>query len=888
MTMEIYAPQPLVRLPRTTKVDATTHFGSVFTVRDGVKRRRKEICAATDGDSLSIYEAQSGNIMTSYPVPPTSSFSGPPCSIRFAADGQLLRRSYCAIKLQSLYIQLVESHEKDQQHVKTVKSPEIHDQQSPLLLIDVLTHAADQVLIIQQNGNLTTFSADLSKKLSELSLRPDGHSNLQVLAVQHLTAAEAQKSVLHQRPDILNEANAHTSYLALAYTKVVTGDDARKLFYGLWSIETAANRAWSERKSIFPLLEHELGLLEGSVNDKHCSLGHLASHLYLKSGPTFSTYNLSGLVPTLASTLHTGINGGYEIMAISPAFAICSFQDTLRLYDLRYQSLRLQIDTERTTLKRKRNRMAAEGQIGPVQFVTYLSHSARIIGRRRHYLVAIDISSAANSKRELQVGSKLIQNIGLGVGLHDELRRLGGSVPKLAISASAGNAATTKDWPPVRRRLDELAQAGDVAGFEEVFVNDIRSSLMQSSLPQKMVDDLPSNRFFIPDAKVNYLICKIFQIVSSPNSSGTDHPGDSELKVQIPTFRLVAWLSRLGLVSYKAVRRAMSATNPGTKDVVSATSIVRSLVDADSSLGLLTECLETGFSPYVEEQAAVVQVLLQQALAVVADVAQAPTVDETEPEESGKQEMQIQALATSTSDPTWLPSRLQRTLIMSLDRFGTASAPTISKTLGAVFSQREVLALIQFLRQQLFQGGHTRSFQSLHSDTDSPSLPAMKLDAIVKVLSSCIDAIGPLGFIGALENEDFVGNIIPDLVTEITHATQSLEDATELQGTLRETLRYEESIRKHKGAGGRLTIKGSTAGVNQRPGTIVTLYSEDTKRDDQFQVRDGLPLSLRAENVVNPLKTRKGGGSVSKRSVRHMNMMESMSKGQYSFERLVL
>ncbi len=37
---------------------ATTHFGSVFTVRDGVKRRRKEICAATDGDSLSIYEVR--------------------------------------------------------------------------------------------------------------------------------------------------------------------------------------------------------------------------------------------------------------------------------------------------------------------------------------------------------------------------------------------------------------------------------------------------------------------------------------------------------------------------------------------------------------------------------------------------------------------------------------------------------------------------------------------------------------------------------------------------------------------------------------------------------------------------------------------------------------
>lgn len=62
MTMEISGPHLLVRLPRTARPDASTNIGSVYALRGGLKRRRKEICAAIDGDSLSIYEVQDYNL----------------------------------------------------------------------------------------------------------------------------------------------------------------------------------------------------------------------------------------------------------------------------------------------------------------------------------------------------------------------------------------------------------------------------------------------------------------------------------------------------------------------------------------------------------------------------------------------------------------------------------------------------------------------------------------------------------------------------------------------------------------------------------------------------------------------------------------------------------
>jgi hypothetical protein len=57
-TMDISAPTLLARLPRTNK-PGNIRFGQVFALRNGLKKRRKEICAAVDGNSLNVYEVSS-------------------------------------------------------------------------------------------------------------------------------------------------------------------------------------------------------------------------------------------------------------------------------------------------------------------------------------------------------------------------------------------------------------------------------------------------------------------------------------------------------------------------------------------------------------------------------------------------------------------------------------------------------------------------------------------------------------------------------------------------------------------------------------------------------------------------------------------------------------
>lgn len=57
--MEIGEPVFLARLPKPFSGAGKTRFGPVWGLNDDAKRKRHEVCAATDGDSLNIYSVSS-------------------------------------------------------------------------------------------------------------------------------------------------------------------------------------------------------------------------------------------------------------------------------------------------------------------------------------------------------------------------------------------------------------------------------------------------------------------------------------------------------------------------------------------------------------------------------------------------------------------------------------------------------------------------------------------------------------------------------------------------------------------------------------------------------------------------------------------------------------
>ncbi len=614
-----------------------------------------------------------------------------------------------------------------------------------------------------------------------------------------------------------------------------------------------------------------------------------ASNLFVRVEQSLLSYDLTGMVPILSSTLHTGLSGISEILAISPAFAICSCQDSLRLYDIKYQSTVAQRLTKQANLKRKRN-VASDNGSSPIEFVAYYPQSTRIIGRRHNQLLAIDLTMTV-SKKVLETGSDLLHNIGRGVGNVGKPLEYPGKRPLSQNGGATVESGSTTGWEPLRQRLDQLAEAGDAGGFESVLIAGMLETAKPATTIDTTSDDLPTVPPAFSDVKINYLLSKIFQVTSSSKAEASGQSiSTKQLKIQLPTLRLILWISRLGLLSSRRVEKAIATTTGDVGQTIPAHAVARALLDADPSCTLLANCLANGFGLYVEEQAAVVQLLIQRALessekTIDADLSQvSATMDVDLPFNAVAS--RVRTSPPSSSEGPQLPESLQGALIAALDRFGTHAGPTISANLKPMFSQTEVLALIQFLRQQLFQAGHTRSF---HPSAETESvMPTVRFDAAVKILSGCVDAIGPLGFFGALDNEDFLGNIIPELVAEVTNTKQSLEDVSELQGILREALRYQESIQRHRAAGARIPGQMGGSAAQQRPGAIVTVFSEAVEGEEDLQSGSALPLSLKVEGVIDPAKMRKGGGQVKQRTVRQKRMLERRNKGQYSFERLVL
>lgn len=763
----------------------------------------------------------------------------------------------------------------------------MRQQASPVKLLDVVVGTKEKrVLAIQQNGDVTVFSEDLQTTSLEVSLASHHCEALKVLAIQSLTPSEAKKTILKRRPDILNDTTPETIYLATTYCHIDESRSSNGIRYAVWAIDVAGSAFTSRGKALYPKTDHELAA-PGNKGKSSCAFNPRASSVLGRTGQTVKSYDLTGLVPCLSSTLRPTLSGNYEIIPISPAFALCAFQDTLQLYDLNFQSIQAQTNLPRANLKRKRQRGGHEER--PLEFIAYFPQSARAIGRQQNQLFAVDIRTGS-SRRVLETGGSLLHNIGRGTSRDEALTTNHSNKQVIsAISMSQDDSEFLLHWKSTRENLERLAQAGDVSGFEKLFVDDVQKAAVQRSVFHKISEDLPTGRTNIPDETINYLLSKIFEPASSAPTAEADQNGTERgVKIQIPSAKLLLWISSLGLLSGRSIGTIMSSS-PKNGETIGIPDIVLALIEVDPSCELLAGCLSNGFSPYVDEQVTVAKVLIQQAL----DTASETTVADTHSQVNGRTAAMQPSnssvnpiqMSSSSSESPWLPVALQRALIASLDRLGTAAASTISTNLKASFSQREALALIQFLRQQLFQGGHTRSLQSIPLDGEVPR--TVKLDAAVKLLSSCVDAIGPLGFFGGFDNEDFIGNIVPELLTEITNTKQGLEDTSELQGILREVLRYATSMKRQRAAGARIPLPPTGDDSRQRPGAIMTLYTEVNEGEDSFQPGP-LPLSLKVENAVSATKLMKDG-RVKKRSIRQKRMLERRNKGgQYSFERLVL
>ena len=950
--LEIQAPLPVAQLPRPFEAEGKTLFNSVYGVSTSKKVKRYEIVAAVDGEALNLYnvsvgpvaqtrllkdsssfQVQSSRLITSYPVPPQSTFPCPPCSIRLKNVGKSpsVRYTYCVIQRPEAQLQCFS--ETDGPHGSSAVTTSVFslsDTQSPVVFLETIplpqksgTPNSCDIVVVHQNGSVRRIASDLSTQrwsAKVLDLPNVPASNLTVKAAHWMSRDQAKRSLLKNRPDIQIDRDSNDFGLLALIARRTTSSDGGKqdTVYGLWSLaeqRSLSALSQSTAHSTTPLVLNALPDTETWRQNEGAqySFNPVNGALSVSSKNGLITYNLSTYTPEVASKLSLTSTNGSHPMHLTPSLAVGSTPSAATLYDSKYCSIRSTVGLEQSSSRRKRKRNGgANGDL--IQFIAYFAKLSRVIAFRGRALIAFDItdSTAHGTHNGLSVDSMLVNAIGRWKPSERAQHRQTSKalLPKFVTFPKPNS----DDWAPRRQELEHLSEKGDVTAFEELLAEELCSSSDSTEFMNYGGLRLPPPSEPVDQMRVDYLISKVFKPVSDINDATDEaiEAGDN-LKIALRTPRLIHWLTLAGQLIGKEVEGALHRTRSSHVITVRPGAVVSALIREQPSYEMIADYLRYSPNLPLFEILPVAKILLGDVIANATGSLPQTLLRESDedhemtlaedaiPTEETDNTGSVQTLALGLKLPSgnaMAPSLSWKALLVALRRFGSYSSQDVTAQLRSQLGQSEILSIIQVLRQQLFYSGHTSylptpptsaqpSPKPCYTDAEGDSIT---LDITLRLLRSCLDAIGPVGFLAYSDNYDYFERLIPELQSEISFAFEGMQETSHLQGLLREVIRYADST--HVGKDGHAINQfppdQALLDGEQKPGTIVTLYNQP--KADQGDVEGGgklLPLSLQANNVVSPTKVRKGGGQLSKRSKRDIFKLQDRNVGQYSFDRLV-
>jgi hypothetical protein len=833
-----------------------------------------------------------------------------------------VRQTYCVIRRPEAQLQCFRE-EGDKQGTSRVAASvfSVNDTQSPVIFLETIpvdndarTQCSCDVVVVHQDGTIRRIAGDLSAQKWSMRISDSHHetpSNLDVKTAHWMSQEQATKTLLKNRPDLrISHDNGGPGILVLVAKRTVfAAKRTEDMIYGIWSLaEQGVSKGFDNTTAprTSPLVLQALpGTEAWRDNDPtQYSFNSVNGALSVAFTRGLITYDLSSYAPRIASKLSVASAGTSLPMHLAPSLAVGSTPSAVTLYDIKYQSIQSTVGLERIGSRRKRKR-SGSGSRGPVRFIAYFVKIKRLLACLGHALIAFDIvnSDPQGNRSALSGDSMLIDAIGRGKPSENRKHMEAADALHLNFGTVHEPNDHNESWMSQEQRLDEFASKGDITAFEELMAKELCASLDATEVIDDGTLQLPRRLRHVAQSKVDYLVSKIFAPLSDIEL-GVNEPAETGhyLKIVMPTTKLIHWLILANQLTDRQVEKALQRTRSSQAFALRPGAVAFALTRDQPSREMITDYLKHSPSLPLSEALQAAKLLLADLVAhTTADLAPVSPQEGAPNHDRGDGGEAVQTLALSLkspSDDTLIPSAASAALLLALQRLGSHSSQDVTPGLRSQLSQAEILSVVQVLRQQLFHSGYTSYLPTPPSSTtSSPRLgdtPAegtsLTLDCILKLLSSCLDAIGPVGFLAQNENDNFLEKLIPDLKSEVSFAFEGMQETNHLQGLLREVIRYGDSV---QGSNHSHVTTPQSQQLNfegqQKRGTIVTLYSEANVDQGDVDGREWLlPLSLRANNVVSETKVRKGGGQISKRSRRDILKLRDRNVGKYSFERLVL
>lgn len=811
----------------------------------------------------------------------------------------------------------------------------LKDSKSPTVFVGIVPTASEEddvkdpfdVLTVHKDGRVRRLAADLETQRwsihhSEMSKLSSSHEVHTAFLVEF---EDAKKSLFKRRQDLVALASGDISSAGLEEPSVLllvlhpvgseqfSLKDVKIQIFSVSAVTRPHGFGLDESQRLRHLMTVDLppldgqGDLEGRALQWNFHSGSAGLNLSFERG--FVNIDLSQYSPSVTSQFILEDERFSSIIRISPHSVIGAGKSMVALYDTQYQSIQRSIGIKNILSD---SSSKADNSKAPIIFVSYFAKLGIAVATKGSALVAFDLSSlhtTSGSSLKRSRDGLLIDAIGRGIGSSAAQWDTTAKKHKNEHMASLGltSKEDVEKWNNFTKELDASSRSKDANAFDNAVKSYFGSGESKT---------LPPPGQFVNSEKILFILSKIFSVKDGESKAPKEISALPSPKLTILFWpdETCRWLIETGYLSMNNVEIAVRrSVKPRILPPFPSASFVQALVDFDPSLSHLILLLKGRVILNSDQLAFALKVFLDVARsrsAALDEPAKAITDGSRTDDNKDRMQEDLEARAVqsrSSQAPEALLADAFTGLNLTLTKLHSHPLPAVVKSFRSTLSNTETLSVIHHLRLSLVTGGHTSPF------TEDPPVPVasyqtsppLSLNTIVDLLTACVDAIGPSGWISAAGFAGTAANeldVIADMKAEVSAALAGVEEATYLKGILREFIRYAGSVvssakaDRDESARAAATAAAAAARVKHEKlngADLIVFTPADSSDGDPTGKM--LPLSLKATSgapgtggEVSKTKVKKSTGEVKKRSSREIGYLRRKQVGKYSFERLIV
>ncbi len=897
----------------------------------------------------NLRQISSARLITSYPIPPRTSFTCPPCSLRYRSSTKSVTRyTYISTRDTSTKVTLFKDTVAESGTTSSETVSTALPSAANVVFLTATTPSTStkedktgerqgsDLIAVNHDGGIFCLDGETLKQKWQTS--PDTVSQdlmatkgtLQVDFVQSGSAADVTKGFFQGKDHIFGlfaekvEADGFNPDVLVLITSLSSEHgDARHLH--ILALSPAHRSGESVQRT---LAQVHLAPLPPRKNQ---SAGKSLYRLDIPSGSLFEllredliSYTLAGSVPRVENEI--SIPSVTSCLRLSKSSVLTSTSATFDVYNPLFHSLQASTALD---IARGSNNAASNGHEQFPQLVAYFARLETAIAIVGTSLVAVQLDPPKSRGKKRRTDGLLIDSIGQGV-LHGNAQREDLEpiplAPNRFFSASIPGSVSRDYWAQYTadvQAADEMLAANDLAGFEillakrfdvqiekqEPLTNGIGTHddhPLDEHRPELPEWVRPESRAKYPEVDRRWIMYALSRAFSWDEESGTAG-SRPRLTCRLPECNVINYLVDAG---HLTVPNLKSALRDHARDVDEVESKLREelpgvLVNIDPTMRLMLTWLYSTQLGTVELLVATHLImqsleLIQGPTETAAKMLTLPSGDaedstKDEPEDNSefgmeldRLEQQLRVTEFHLDDETGTRARA---LSAAFNKLGSCPASSVVQTLRRIFRPEEILSLIYVLRIELVKDGWTsRYLDTTTTDLEAP--PDGSVGLLADLLCRCIDSVGPGGWVISdtiLAGDNGVhvdsSDFLKGLMHEVSATLEGVQEAVYLRGILGDTVKYWAGMQKVLGH------REAPAEWADRVMEVARARPIVARAHDAASMM--LPLGLKTpfthtrHGDIAPKKV-VAGGELVKRSKRELGYLTGKKVGPYTLERIVI